>query len=276
MPGPRDKNVQISFEGLMIGRSTSPTYQIGILPAPDHEFRICYRINGVPPLIPVSPLPTDGLWFLEVPGAAPRVDLFHSTETFNRFSPDESDDFDWVLHVGNELEFPAHPQPVGLKNPSRLKPTIEIRNGVLFNRVLSAMLHQQLHNGPAIPFGRATKIVGLGIDVPVGQEVVLRNAIPDGIIHFPVVAGTNLLEIFINNTDNLPTDTAFNPRADFFNYYTAFDIPSRNKHYEFWKLIDPDDALEPASVAAQQTSTVCPGENVSGNPGPLCGMADLG
>jgi len=147
------------------------------------------------------------------------------------------------------------------------------------------LLHQQLHNGPALGFGRATKIVGLGIDVPVGQQIVLRNTTPPQDILSLTVAAGDLVEIFINNTDNLPPGTPYNPRADFFNYYKVLKVSldgqpdnqpdaQPDNHYEFWDLTDPE--TQPAilsSRAVPAAGTVCPGG--TGAPGPLCGMAFL-
>jgi hypothetical protein len=216
------------------------------------------------------------------------------TMPFDRFGDPSANpnDFNWVLDVENRLDFPHHPRPSTFNPPDpvthfpALRPLIEIRNGLLSSKTLSASLHQHvqgrgesaLGTAPekqyAIPFGRAAKVIGLDMTVPPGNDVVLWKGSPSEFsFRIPVTAG-HLIEIFITNTDRPgPTGCPRERRADFHTYYNLFNVPPEHQ-CELWDLIPPlpEVLVEAAPPTPIQTCKDLVG---IGAPGPLCGAVQL-
>jgi len=155
-PGERPK-VLLNFDGLFVSHFEGGTYQLGAIPAAEHQFSIVvneFQLEGRPEddirvLISTSQIsginiiPPNRRWTFRIEQAGPApapARPFYSGTIPNRLDPPldddgpEAKDLRWTLSLDDGMDFPEHGDMTPVNG--LLKPIISFKNGVFYNRGL--------------------------------------------------------------------------------------------------------------------------------------------
>ena len=232
-PAPPDTTaVTVFFSGLMVfhREDGKPNYEVGIVRpevARDHKFSV--RVDSDT----IHNLPEGTSWILEITNSPqtpniPPVEVGHG----GKRRPDNINgqfDFSWLI----DLESPEfHNKELDLK-PGLLWPIIHLPNGRLYTRYKSVDLKRSQGTGTASDFGFVPETIALQVELHQGQELVLKDAKPDGkeafrLKYHPPSSPHSGYSVYITN---------LRPHSrrdsDFALYYQLFNGIDKEDQYDF-------------------------------------------
>jgi len=247
-----------------------------------HHLIISYTVNGQETCVPL-PSPLGSEWHLKIEGHHSDADLFNVFPIDRLSAPastaDAAKDFKWVLNLDDPRDFRNHPRPMKEQLfHNALRPIIRIRNGRLYNGELTDSLQQQLGHGSPTAFGVASNVLGVDLQVPIGQFITLRNASAG---HDPNIIRHKVLEreqVKISIT-NVGSHQDERHRTHFKLYYGAFRVNDEDQ-YDFFTS-EKDHSTSPSASDAESGQPAFDEgqrsvESLNKAPGPLCGTVNFG
>lgn len=244
-PDPEKTSVLIVFDGVLIASSMTPnTYQIGVVPAPDHQFSIIvteFQKEGSAD----SPIhrreftfgdyPKNRIWTFLVDEKPATAAGFESGEPPKRdVNPvgDKRLDHRWPLNLSTD--FPSH---FGLtKQVGALNPIINFMNGLFFTKVLTPELKPIFRKAD----GEAREKIGIVSaqfaatieDIKTDGKMLLKDGDGEEIFNLVLKANRRFAIVF-QNTPPHQHPSALGARGHFPLFYSAFaPMGAMSKRYD--------------------------------------------
>ena len=224
--------VTIVFRGLMVFHSdpAGKYFEAGMLPAPEHRFRIEVRetsASGVSSFsVPVESSKNHDVWTFELPNSIQRgVNLFKNGAFDRKAGIGDERDFRWAVDVEGK-EF--YNRQLSTKQ-NQLGPVMRLTSGEFYTKTRTRPLLRNKGNGTFEYFGRAADEIAADLFVGAG-DVVLRSAnTGKEILRLKDKPGTTY-EIVVEN--EFLTDTHAVNLGHFGYYYSLITKP-RDEWYDF-------------------------------------------
>jgi hypothetical protein len=280
---PGNGNVQIEFEGLMVGRynESARFYEIGMLPAPMHALKVSYTETMQ---VGESGSGLDGScywsmslkeiaginrhWNLKVEGEEANASRYlasdgaRGTWEFNRtcdpagLSLSKQKDFRWILDL--ETEFPEHRGVLPIRR-DMITPILRVKNGQFYTTEIlnedvgaKRVKYKTTMSGTYQEFGYAGGVATVDLNVPANRAVLLNVAGStegqDGaeILRLPIRADAKYVIKFENLPPTPPTGHEHqlrNGERTHFQFFYMLFGVPPSNWYEF--APDPPSGIDP-------------------------------
>jgi hypothetical protein len=280
--------ITLVFKGLMVLHKDKDgqRYEVGILNAPKHKFRINVTSRSPRGIkhssIDLKPAPGE-IWRLYVQDPVDREIREYRGEEFSR----SRDDIRWLIDLESK-EF--HPTKRGAADrklkAELLNPVFHIENGVFYTRVKSKLTERRKGSDPFEPFGFVAEEIGVDIELKSGNAVLVVEGTEEEIFRLEK-NGDVTHEVVIDNSPEIeddkkgtgsghgsgheaapPTLPATAPGAahhgaaaptplssDHFQFYYSFFPEPEDKRFQF-RLAEPVDGKKPPTP--QPDPLLCP------------------
>lgn len=272
-PAPNDRPpVLLMFEGLLVGcyNQFSRTFQVGVIPAPEHQFTITIKefqdervllisdeLNVRIPIAEqqIKPLdfPLDNrMWSFEIeqegtPAAGASQHL--SGTKPNRHAPPQKGDEDsseakdirWALSldVGEMPDFPSHGTTI--KHARSLNPIINFKHGCFYNRgLIRSTVYRKREGRPRELLGAISdRVVANVDDIRAGSRMILRtDNTGEEFFNLQFRSGRSF-SISFQNTPLHEHGAGPGIRSHFQLFYMFLNVPSANRY----DLLTQDDGF---------------------------------
>lgn len=167
--------ITLVFKGLMVFHrdKDGKRYEVGILNAPKHKFRIDVKSKSSrgtkESSIDLKPAPGE-IWRLKIEDPLERGIREYRSEEFSR----NRDDIRWLIDLESKEFHPPEPEPAERQLKAELlNPVFHLDNGVFYTRGKSKLTERRKGTAPFKHFGFVAEEIGVDIELKSGNAVLV-------------------------------------------------------------------------------------------------------